>query len=90
MCVGNSITYGSATSGVTVKDAYPIRLNMVLGKRFWVWNGGRVGDWMQRKTFAGTTYKSYITEKAWMDTLFMRKPHYITIKLGTNDARILW
>jgi hypothetical protein len=22
-----------------------------------------------------------------MDTIFMRKPHYITVKLGTNDAR---
>ncbi len=91
MCVGNSITFGSGTAGVSIKDAYPIRLNMLLGKRFWVWNGGRIGDWMQRKTFPNAgTYKSYITEKAQMDTLFIRKPHYITIKLGTNDSRINW
>ena len=91
MCVGNSITYAAATSGVTAKDAYPIRLNLLLGKRYWVWNGGRVGDWMQRRTFPNSgTYKSYITEKPWMDTLFMRQPHYITIKLGTNDSRMNW
>lgn len=90
MCVGNSITQANGTtSGVGVKDAYPLRLNMRLGPRFWVWNGGRSGWWMQRAQLPGASnqYKSYVTDKALMDTLFLRKPHYITVKLGTNDAR---
>jgi lysophospholipase L1-like esterase len=90
MCVGNSITQANGTTGgVTVKDAYPYRLNMRLGPRYWVWNGGRSGWWMQRAQLPGASasFKSYVTDKALMDTLFLWKPHYITIKLGTNDAR---
>jgi lysophospholipase L1-like esterase len=62
---------------------------MRLGPRYWVWNGGRSGWWMQRAQLPGanSSYKSYVTDKALMDTLFLWKPHYITIKLGTNDAR---
>ncbi len=90
MCVGNSITYANGTTtGVTTKDAYPLRLNMLLGPRYWVWNGGKSGWWMQRRQLPGASsaYKSYVTDKNQMDTLFLRKPHYITVKLGTNDAR---
>jgi lysophospholipase L1-like esterase len=90
MCVGNSITQAAGTtSGVGVKDAYSLRLNMMLGKRYWVWNGGKSGWWMQRAQLPGASsaYKSYVTDKPLMDTLFMMKPHFITIKLGTNDAR---
>jgi lysophospholipase L1-like esterase len=90
MCVGNSITYGNGTTtGVTAKDAYPVVLNKLLGKRYWVWNGGKSGWWMQRAQLPGASsnFKSYITDKAQMDTLFMLKPHFITVKLGTNDAR---
>lgn len=86
MCVGNSITEATSSS---IKQRYTYRLNMMLGKRYWVWNGGKSGWWMQRAQLPGanSSYKSYVTDKALMDTLFLRKPHYITIKLGTNDAR---
>lgn len=90
MCVGNSITQAAGTTGgVTVKDAYALRLNMLLGPRYWVWNGGKSGWWMQRAQLPGalSQFKSYVTDKNQMDTLFMMKPHYITVKLGTNDAR---
>lgn len=90
MCVGNSITQAAGTTGgVTVKDAYALRLNMLLGPRYWVWNGGKSGWWMQRAQLPGASasFKSYVTDKNQMDTLFMMKPHFITVKLGTNDAR---
>ncbi len=90
MAVGNSITQAAGTTGgVTAKDAYAVRLNMLLGKRYWVWNGGKSGWWMQRAQLPGAmaSFKSYVTDKNQMDTLFMMKPHYITVKLGTNDAR---
>src|SRR5690606_5695055 len=36
MAVGNSITQAAGTTGgVTAKDAYAVRLNMLLGKRYW-------------------------------------------------------
>ncbi len=87
MCVGNSITEATSSS---IKQRYTYRLNMMLGKRYWVWNGGKSGWWMQRAQLPGasSSYKSYVTDKPLMDTLFMRKPHFITIKLGTNDARV--
>jgi hypothetical protein len=86
MCVGNSITEATSSS---VKQKYVTRLNMMLGKRYWVWNGGKSGWWMQRAQLPGanTQYKSYVTDKPLMDSLFLKKPHYITVKLGTNDAR---
>ena len=90
MAVGNSITQAAGTTGgVTAKDAYAVRLNMLLGKRYWVWNGGKSGWWMQRAQLPGASpsFKSYVTDKNQMDSLFMIKPHYITVKLGTNDAR---
>jgi lysophospholipase L1-like esterase len=90
MCVGNSITQAAGTTGnLTAKDAYPISLNKLLGKKYWVWNGGKSGWWMQRAQLPGasSSFKSYVTDKAQMDTLFMMKPHYITVKLGTNDSR---
>jgi len=86
MCVGNSITEATSSS---IKQKYTSRLRMMLGKRYWVWNGGKSGWWMQRAQLPGAnaSYKSYVTDKPLMDTLFLRKPHYITVKLGTNDAR---
>jgi lysophospholipase L1-like esterase len=84
MCVGNSITEATSSSN---KQKYTYRLNMMLGKKYWVWNGGKSGWWMQRAQMPNSTYKSYVTDKNQMDTLFMRKPHFITVKLGTNDAR---
>jgi hypothetical protein len=86
MCVGNSITEATSSS---IKQKYTSRLRMMLGKRYWVWNGGKSGWWMQRAQLPGanSSYKSYVTDKPLMDTLFLRKPHFITVKLGTNDAR---
>src|SRR5690606_28628974 len=84
MCVGNSITEATSSS---VKQKYVTRLNMMLGKRYWTWNGGKSGWWMQRAQLPGAnaSYKSYVTDKNMMDSLFLKKPHYITVKLGTND-----
>src|SRR5690606_6019259 len=45
MCVGNSITFGH---GLNAREAYPVLLNRLLGNRYWVWNGGKSGWWMQR------------------------------------------
>lgn len=89
MCVGNSITQATGSYSLVTKDAYALRLNMMLGPRYWVWNGGKSGWWMQRAQMpnAGASFKSYVTDKNQMDTLFMMKPHFITVKLGTNDAR---
>jgi lysophospholipase L1-like esterase len=90
VCVGNSITFAVNTNGtIPVKETYSMRLNMLLGPRYWVWNGGKTGWWMQRATLPGSSsqYKSYVTDKTQMDSLFYYKPHYITVKLGTNDAR---
>lgn len=86
MCVGNSITEATSSS---LKLRYTSRLRMMLGKRYWVWNGGKSGWWMQRAQLPGASasFKSYVTDKPLMDTLFLRKPHFITVKLGTNDAR---
>ncbi len=90
LCIGNSITYAVNTNGtIPFKETYAARLNMQLGNRYWVWNGGKSGWWMQRATLPGssTQYKSYITDKTQMDSIFQLKPHFITVKLGTNDAR---
>ncbi len=79
-CVGNSITAGS-TLTAPLQTAYAVRLNMLLGRDFYVRNEGLSGAYMQK---AGRS--PYWTTTQFKD-VFNFKPNYITIMLGTNDSR---
>ncbi len=79
-CIGNSITAGSTLTNAA-QTAYPIRLNMLLGRNYYVKNEGLSGAYMQK---AGRS--PYWTTAQFRD-VFNFKPNLITIALGTNDAR---
>lgn len=79
-CVGNSITAGSTLTNAS-QTAYPVRLNMMLGRDFYVKNEGLSGAYMQK---AGRS--PYWTTAQFRD-VFNFKPNIITIALGTNDSR---
>jgi lysophospholipase L1-like esterase len=81
-CIGNSITeYAFGTPGTEAKDAYPIKLNELLGPTHYVVNKGKSGAYMQKNSpypyWSTGSIKSVIDYKA----------NIITIKLGTNDSR---
>lgn len=72
-CVGNSITDASG---------YVAELQSTLGGDYDVLNCGHDG----RCVLRGTGYASY-WQSPYMDSLFDRQPHIVTIMLGTNDGR---
>lgn len=84
-CVGNSITEGY---GLKDKDteAYPARLQELLGSRYRVLNAGLSGYTLMQKTdrpyIAPTTTKRH----PFHDALDF-EPQIVTIKLGTNDSK---
>jgi acyl-CoA thioesterase-1 len=81
-CIGNSITeYAFGTPGTVPVDAYSIRLNMLLGRDYWVENDGKSGAYMMK------TGPSPYWNMGRLPFVFALKPNIITIKLGTNDAR---
>lgn len=78
-CIGNSITeYGG---GADAKDAYPIKLNELLGVAHYAVNKGKSGAYMQK--VSPFPYWSTGLLKQVIDF----KPNVVTIKLGTNDSR---
>ena len=79
-CVGNSITAGSTLTNA-LQTAYSIRLNMLLGRDYYVRNEGLSGAYMQK-----LGRSPYWTTTQFKD-VFNFKPNYITIMLGTNDSR---
>ncbi|MDB5104397.1 MAG: hypothetical protein JWP91_2086 [Fibrobacteres bacterium] len=81
-CVGNSITdYAFGTPGTVKKDSYPMRLNMLFGRDYFVQNDGVSGAYMTRNSLS-----PYYKTSRFPD-IFKLKPNLVTIKLGTNDSR---
>jgi lysophospholipase L1-like esterase len=76
-CIGNSITQGNNWNA----DAYPGRLGMLLGRSYLVENDGVSGATLLK---AGD--KPYWKEARFRN-VFAMEPHFITIKLGTNDTK---
>jgi acyl-CoA thioesterase I len=82
-CIGNSIThYAFGTPGTVMKDAYPMRLNMLLGRGYWVENDGQSGAYMM-KVSPDPYYKLPL-----LGRIYRLAPNIVTIKLGTNDPRL--
>ncbi|MEO7427075.1 MAG: GDSL-type esterase/lipase family protein [Fibrobacteria bacterium] len=86
-CIGNSITDyafpGSASDAVEA-DAYPIRLNMLLGRGYYVENDGVTGLYLQKDAKPASSYWGPLGR---LPQVFALKPNIITVKLGTNDSR---
>jgi acyl-CoA thioesterase I len=86
-CIGNSITDyafpGSASDAVEA-DAYPIRLNMLLGRGYYVENEGVTGLYLQKDAKPASSYWGPLGK---LPKVFALQPNIITIKLGTNDSR---
>lgn len=86
-CIGNSITDyafpGSASDAVEA-DAYPIRLNMLLGRGYFVENEGVTGLYLQKDAKPASSYWGPLGR---LPQVFALQPNIITIKLGTNDSR---
>jgi lysophospholipase L1-like esterase len=78
--IGNSITAGSTLTNAAA-SSYPTRLNMRLGRKYYVRNEGISGAYMQKN---GNL--PYWTTAQFRD-VFAFQPHLITIALGTNDSR---
>lgn len=75
-CIGNSITDNGHDA-----QAYPVRLNMRLGRDHFVLNAGHSGYTLLRKG------DSPYFRSPWFAEVFKFQPHVITIKLGTNDTK---
>lgn len=84
-CVGNSITEGFGLQDKKT-EAYPARLQQLLGTRYNVLNAGLSGHTLMQKTdrpyIAPTKTKKHPFHAA---LEFM--PDIVTIKLGTNDSK---
>jgi acyl-CoA thioesterase-1 len=80
-CIGNSITQYTAQANTDPKDAYPVKLNEMLGANWFAINQGWSGAYMQKASpqpyWNSTRLKDVINYK----------PNVVTIKLGTNDSR---
>lgn len=86
-CIGNSITqYVGNVAGAVVLDAYPTKLNMLLGRKYVVLNAGVSGCYMLKPNSGIPTIMSY-WNKGKFGEVFAFKPNMITISLGTNDSR---
>lgn len=75
-CIGNSITDNNHNA-----QAYPIKLNQLLGRDYYMLNAGHSGYTLLRK--GDLPYHT----SPWFKEVFKFKPHVITIKLGTNDSK---
>jgi alpha-L-fucosidase 2 len=80
-CVGDSITEGAGIP-IQSKDAYPAVLQNLLGPKYLVFNAGRSGATMLKKS--DLPYWN-CNEFA---NVFAFQPHEIIIKLGTNDSKV--
>ncbi len=89
--VGNSITeyINSGIMGAVAKDAYTIKLNMLLGRNYYAENEGRSGCYMQKPGTITPAIMSYWTQSnGKFQAAFALNPGIITIMLGTNDSRM--
>lgn len=82
-CVGNSITEGYALSDPSTQ-AYPARLQQLLGPSFDVRNYGHSGRTLMRQT--GSSYMDEELRQLFRHAL-ASQPDIVTIKLGTNDSK---
>ena len=84
-CVGNSITEGFGLKTKSV-EAYPARLQQLLGPHYNVLNAGLSGHTLMQKTD-----RPYIaptkTKKHPFHAALAFEPDIVTIKLGTNDSK---
>lgn len=86
-CIGNSITdyaFPGGASDAVEADAYPIRLNMLLGRGYFVENDGVTGLYLQKDAKPASSYWGPLGK---LPRVFALQPNIITIKLGTNDSR---
>lgn len=84
-CVGNSITEGFGLKNKAT-EAYPARLQQLLGDKYLVQNFGLSGH-----TLMSGTDRPYIsptkTKKRPFQAALASNPDIVTIKLGTNDSK---
>ncbi|HEC42977.1 MAG TPA: sialate O-acetylesterase [Bacteroides sp.] len=78
-CIGNSVTYGHGL-GDREQDAYPSRLQEMLGEKYIVRNFGFNGATMLKKG-----HKPYWEKPPYPEALDF-KPHIVIIHLGLNDT----
>ena len=78
-CVGNSVTYGY---GLKERDheAYPVRLQQMLGQGFEVQNFGHSGT-----TLLSRGHRPYVQQPEFRQALDFR-PDWVVIHLGLNDT----
>ena len=82
-CVGNSITEGHGLKDKKT-EAYPARLQELLGDRYLVQNFGLSGH-----TLMNGTDRPYMHDGKWFrfQKALASNPDIVTIKLGTNDSK---
>jgi acyl-CoA thioesterase-1 len=86
--IGNSITQyvNTGVANANAVDAWPVRLNMRLGRDFFVQNYGVSGFYMLKPNPAISDLNSYWSTDR-LGLIFAFKPQVVTIMLGTNDSR---
>jgi len=82
-CVGNSITEGHGLKDKKTQ-AYPAKLQELLGPSYYVQNFGLSGH-----TLMKGTDRPYMNDKKWFrfQKALASNPDIVTIKLGTNDSK---
>lgn len=82
-CVGNSITEGHGLKDKKTQ-AYPAKLQELLGPSYFVQNFGLSGH-----TLMKGTDRPYMNDKKWhrFQKALASDPDIVTIKLGTNDSK---
>lgn len=82
-CVGNSITEGHGLKDKKTQ-AYPAKLQELLGPDYYVQNFGLSGH-----TLMKGTDRPYMNDKKWFrfQKALASDPDIVTIKLGTNDSK---
>ena len=78
-CVGNSITYGTGVSE-REKNAYPIKLQQMLGEKYEVGNFGKPGA-----TLLKNGHRPYVNQQEYKDALAFAGD-IVVIHLGINDT----
>ncbi|MBP3373166.1 MAG: sialate O-acetylesterase [Bacteroidaceae bacterium] len=78
-CVGNSITYGTGVQN-REQNAYPVRLQKMLGNRYEVRNFGKPGA-----TLLACGHRPYIQQKEFEEALAFAAD-IVVIHLGVNDT----
>lgn len=84
-CVGNSITEGFGLKDKKT-EAYPARLQQLLGDRYQVLNAGLSGHTLMQKTDRPYIAPTKTKRHPFHDALAFL-PDIVTIKLGTNDSK---